>query len=98
MESCAGEAVEEEVQVIRADAAVSGRVREANIGVRVMFLEECPEPLQPSGVDTSSSHFCQRRHFGEKRITWQKVRARAFPAHEMATFCEDVDGTSRTLF
>lgn len=47
MKSCTSEALEEQIQMIWADAAMSGRVRKPNIRVGVILFNKCPKPLQP---------------------------------------------------
>ena len=43
VEGRADETLEEEVQVIRANTAMPGGVREADVRLRVVFLDERPE-------------------------------------------------------
>ena len=81
MKSRAGETVKEEIEMIRADATMPGCICKVNIRIRVTLLDERPKPLESTGVDNSPSNFRQRERYGDKRIMWQKVSARAFPFH-----------------
>ncbi len=56
MKSGAGETSEEEVEMIGTDAAVVGCVTQANFRVSVTLLDECPKPLESTGVATPPSN------------------------------------------
>jgi hypothetical protein len=56
MESRAGETPEQTIEMIGARAAVPGCVREPDLRLRVIFFDESPKSLQPTGVDTLPSN------------------------------------------
>jgi hypothetical protein len=78
---------EEEIQMIRTDAAMSGRLFKPDIWVGVILFDINPQPFQPARIDASLSDYRQRGLRSEKRAMWQIVVSVSLP-HEAVTFRE----------